>query len=34
VATETEAKEIVANVAEFYELVEKWIAANHSLLKK
>jgi uncharacterized protein (UPF0332 family) len=34
VATETEAKEIVAKAAEFYELVEQWIAAKHPSLKK
>lgn len=29
VATETEAKEIVAKATEFYELVEAWISKNH-----
>ena len=28
--TETEANEIVAKAEEFRELVEDWIAANHS----
>ncbi len=34
VATETEAVEIAAKAAEFYELVEHCIAAKHSSLKK
>src|SRR6266849_1923219 len=29
VATNTEAEEIVAEAKEFFELVERWIAANH-----
>jgi hypothetical protein len=29
VATETEAKEIVAKATEFYALVENWISSNH-----
>jgi hypothetical protein len=29
VATHTEAEEIVAEAKEFFELVERWIAANH-----
>lgn len=34
VATETEAKEILAQAAEFYHQVEDWIAKNHPSLKK
>ncbi|MHB8744343.1 MAG: SAV_6107 family HEPN domain-containing protein [Sulfuricaulis sp.] len=34
VATETEAKEIVAQAAEFCDLVEDWIAKNYPALKK
>lgn len=34
VATETEAKEILAKAAEFYEFVEAWIATTHPPLKK
>lgn len=34
VATETEAKEILAQAAEFYNQVEDWITKNHSSLKK
>jgi uncharacterized protein (UPF0332 family) len=34
VATETEAKEILAQAAEFYSQVEDWIAKNHPSLKK
>ena len=34
VATETEAKEIVAKSKEFYELVEVWIAKNRPKLVK
>jgi hypothetical protein len=34
VATETEAKEIVAKAAEFGEFVETWINSNHSTLKR
>lgn len=33
VATETEAAEIVVNAKEFVEMVEQWIAKNHSSLK-
>jgi len=33
VATETEAKEIVAKTKEFVEVVEQWIAKNHRSLK-
>jgi len=29
VATDTEAKEIAVEAKEFFELVERWIAANH-----
>jgi hypothetical protein len=29
VATHTEAEEIVAEVKDFFELVERWIAVNH-----
>jgi len=32
VATHTEAEEIVAETNDFFELVEHWIAANHSKL--
>lgn len=34
VASETEAKEIVARAAEFVELAEKWIAANFPTLAR
>ena len=34
VATETEAREILAQAAEFYNQVEGWVAENHPLLKK
>lgn len=34
VATQTEATEIVAKAAEFYELVETWIATHHAALKR
>ena len=34
VATETEAKEILVQAAEFYSLVEYWITKNHPALKK
>lgn len=34
VATETEAKEILAQAAGFYRQVEDWIAKNHLSLKK
>jgi hypothetical protein len=34
VATETEAKGILAQAAEFYNQVEEWIAKNHPGLKK
>jgi SAV_6107-like HEPN len=34
VATETESKEILEKAAEFYELVEAWIAKNHAALKR
>lgn len=34
VATETEAKEILAQAAEFYHQVEDWITKNHPSLKK
>ncbi len=34
VATETEAKEILAKAGEFYEFVEAWIATKHPPLKK
>ena len=34
VATDTEAKEIVAKAKEFYELVESWISINHPKLVK
>ena len=33
VATETEAKEILVQVAEFYDEVEDWITNNHPSLK-
>jgi uncharacterized protein (UPF0332 family) len=33
VATETEAKEIVAKAKEFIEIVEQWIAKNHPSMK-
>jgi hypothetical protein len=33
VATETEAVEIVAKAREFVDMVEQWIAENHSSLK-
>jgi uncharacterized protein (UPF0332 family) len=33
VATETEAKEIVTMAKEFVEVVEQWIAKNHTSLK-
>jgi hypothetical protein len=33
VASETEAKEIVTKAKEFVEVVEQWIAKNHSSLK-
>ncbi len=33
VATETEAKEIVAKATEFIEIVEQWIAKNHQSMK-
>lgn len=33
VATETEAKEILAKATEFYELVETWITKTHPTLK-
>jgi len=33
IATETEAKEIRAKAAEFYNHIEEWIAKNHSPLK-
>ena len=34
VATETEAKEILVQAAEFYSQVEYWITKNHPALKK
>jgi uncharacterized protein (UPF0332 family) len=34
VATDTEAKEIVAKAKEFYRLVESWISRNHPKLMK
>lgn len=34
VATETESREILEKAAEFYELVEAWIAKNHAALKR
>lgn len=34
VAAETEAKEILAQAAEFYRQVEDWIAKNHPSLEK
>ncbi len=34
VATRTEAKEILAQAAEFYSRVEDWITKNHPALKK
>jgi allantoicase len=34
VATETEAKEVLVQAAEFYIQVEEWIAKNHPGLKK
>ena len=34
VATETEAKEILVQAAEFYSQVEYWITKNHPVLKK
>ena len=34
VATETEAKEIMVQAAEFYNQVEDWITKNHPTLKK
>lgn len=34
VATETEARELLAKAADFYEFVEAWIAAAHPTLKK
>ncbi len=34
IATETEAKEILIQAAEFYNQVEEWIAKNHPTLKK
>ncbi len=34
VATETEAKEILAKAAEFYKFVEAWITTTHPTLKK
>jgi uncharacterized protein (UPF0332 family) len=34
VATDTEAKEIVAKGKEFYELVKGWIAGNHPKLAR
>ncbi len=34
VATDTEAAEIVSKAAEFYDLVEQWIATNHPSLKR
>jgi len=34
VATETEAKEILAQASQFYGEVEDWLAKNHSSLKK
>jgi uncharacterized protein (UPF0332 family) len=34
VATETEAKEILAQASQFYGEVEDWLAKNHPLLKK
>ena len=33
VATETEAREIVTKAEEFVEMVEQWIAKNHTALK-
>jgi len=33
VATHTEAEEIVAEANEFFDLVERWIAATHPRLK-
>jgi uncharacterized protein (UPF0332 family) len=33
VASETEAKEIVTKTKEFADVVEQWIAKNHSSLK-
>ncbi len=34
VATETEAKEILAQASEFYDQIEDWITKTHSSLKK
>lgn len=34
VATETEAKEILAKATEFYELIEAWISGNHPRFAK
>ena len=34
VATDTEAKEILAKALEFYDLVESWISKNHPKLMK
>jgi len=34
VATETESKEILEKAAEFYELVEVWIAKKHAALQR
>ena len=34
VATHTEAEEIVAEAKDFFELVERWIAANHPKLAR
>ncbi|HMB83205.1 MAG TPA: SAV_6107 family HEPN domain-containing protein [Terriglobales bacterium] len=34
VATETEAKEVLVQAAEFYNQVEEWITKNHPALKK
>lgn len=34
VATETEAKEILAKATEFYELIEAWISRNHPRFAK
>jgi uncharacterized protein (UPF0332 family) len=34
VATETEAKEILAQASQFYGEVEDWLAKNHPSLKK
>jgi hypothetical protein len=34
VATETEAREIVAKAREFMDMVEQWIAKTHSSLRR